>query len=242
MSRCMSEQLSSTILDHKVGNVTSISSVLNTLDVCATDGVQLLTHCMQVAGVLEGSYTSRPLVLLNDKRYHDSTAAGSSVTTLKSDRRMILEIEHLADDIRAAYPTADVVAVRFRDLSWPDQLRLLSQAKVFITTQGSSAFRWVWLPPGSTCVVIGAPEAAPGLGHTEWKSFHELDRWFPLSYVDFQRYHVDASNTGEYDASVKPGHWQPKDPAAAKRWWLYNADVRVDFERLRPMIDQALRM
>lgn len=187
---------------------------------------------LQVAGVVGGSYTSRPLILLNDKRYHDSSSS-----TLKSDRRMILDIEQLAEEIRAAYPTADVVAVRFRDLSWPDQLQMISQAKMFITTQGSSAFRWIWLPPGSTCIVIGAPEES---GHTEWKSFHELDRWFPLSYVAFERYSVSADSTGDYVVSVKPGQWQPKDPAAAKRWWLYNADVRVQLEQLRPMIDQAL--
>lgn len=150
---------------------------------------------------------------------------------------MILEIDKLAQDIAAAYPSAEVVVARFRDLPWPNQLKLLSQTSVFITTQGSSAFRWIWLPRGATTVVIGAPE---GPEPTEWKSFHELDRWFPLSYVDFERYRIDSNNTADYVVSVKPGHWQPKDPKAAKLWWLYNADVRVRLDRLGPVIDQAL--
>eukprot|EP00878_Enallax_costatus_P032541 GHUV01035769.1.p1 GENE.GHUV01035769.1~~GHUV01035769.1.p1 ORF type:complete len:234 (+),score=41.24 GHUV01035769.1:146-847(+) len=149
-------------------------------------------YVFQVAGVVEVPRSSRPLILLNDKRYHDSS---SGTGPLKDDRRMILEIEKLAQDIAAAYPSADVVVARFRDLPWPDQVRLLCQASVFITTQGSSAFRWLWLPPGATTVVIGAPE---GTEPTEWKSFHELDRWFSLSYVRFQRYHIDTNGGSSY--------------------------------------------
>lgn len=113
----------------------------------------------------------------------------------------------------------------------------MSQTSVFITTQGSSAFRWVWLPEGATCIVVGAPE---GPEKTVWKSFHELDRWFPLSYVSFHRYHVDIDRTDDYVVHVVPGHWQPPDPAGARLWWLYNADVRVRMERLQAILSPIL--
>eukprot|EP00878_Enallax_costatus_P045570 GHUV01054984.1.p1 GENE.GHUV01054984.1~~GHUV01054984.1.p1 ORF type:complete len:485 (+),score=44.64 GHUV01054984.1:527-1981(+) len=191
-------------------------------------------HAMQVAGVVQDKPNSRPLILLNDKRYRD--APGSSV--LQDDRRMILDIEQLANDIRQAYPHTDVIPVRFRELAWPDQLRLLSTSTVFITTQGSSAFRLVFLPLGSSCIMVGSPELP---GEQEWQSFHELDRWFPLNYVRLERYPIPYSNTSdEFVVWRKPGHWEPGGQEAARRWWLYNAHVRLHLARLKPMLDRAL--
>eukprot|EP00878_Enallax_costatus_P041671 GHUV01048513.1.p1 GENE.GHUV01048513.1~~GHUV01048513.1.p1 ORF type:complete len:150 (+),score=8.38 GHUV01048513.1:562-1011(+) len=147
---------------------------------------------------------------------------------------MILDIENLVASIQSEYTTADVVAARFRDLSWPDQLRLLSQASVFITTQGSSAFRWVWLRPGATVIVLGAPNA---FTPNEWKNFHELDKWFPLHYIRFEKYLVDINKTGDYKAQAE--EWQKGD-RGQQEWWLYNSDVRVQMDRLRPLLDKAL--
>jgi hypothetical protein len=131
-----------------------------------------------------------------------------------------------------------VRAVRLRDLSWPDKLRLLSRTSVFITTQGSSAFRLVFLPRGSTAVIVGGPET----GSPEWVNFHELDRWFPLSYVQFSRYEVHTQNKWEYEVQVVPGWWQPEwyKPLARRAWWLYNANVRIDLQRLRGVLDSIL--
>lgn len=188
----------------------------------------------QVAGVLQEESGSRPLILLNDKRYYEP-----GKPELQDDRRMILHIEMLADEIRTAYPMADVISARFRDLEWPDQLRLLSAATVFITTQGSSAFRLVFLPADSTCIMVGSPELP---GEQQWLSFHELDRWFPLSYVHFERYQISHENTTDYQIMVRPGHWQPPGEDAARRWWLYNAHVRLQMDRLAPMLDKALSL
>jgi hypothetical protein len=129
-----------------------------------------------------------------------------------------------------------VRAVRLRDLSWPDKLRLLSRTSVFITTQGSSAFRLVFLPRGSTTVVVGSPET----GSPEWVNFHELDRWFPLSYVQFSRYEVNTQNKHEYEVEVVPGWWQPDNRRARRAWWRYNAHVRIDIWRLRGLLDSIL--
>jgi hypothetical protein len=131
-----------------------------------------------------------------------------------------------------------VRAVRLRDLPWPDVLRLLSRTAVFITTQGSSAFRLVFLPPGSTAVVVGGPDTRS----STWKNFHELDRWFPLSYVQFSRYEVHTQNEEEYEVKVVPGMWQPHciAPLSRRAWWLYNADVRIDRQRLQGLLNDVL--
>lgn len=179
------------------------------------------------AGVLDVMQHSKPLIVLNDKRFGPQ---GSS------DRRMILDIESVAANISAAFPEASVQTVRFRDLQWHVQLHMLARTKVFITTQGSSAFRLVFLPPGSTCIMIGSPEEPK----TDWRSFHELDRWFPLSYVSFLRYVIDINNLNDYEVSPVPGHWQPGDAVANRQWWQYNANIRLSWERLFPMIAQAL--
>lgn len=69
-----------------------------------------------------------------------------------------------------------------------------------------------------------------------------LLRWFPLSYIHFQRYSIDIQRTDEYEVRVHKGHWQPNwwFPAERRRWWLYNADVRLDLGRLSSMLDKAL--
>ncbi|WIA23517.1 hypothetical protein OEZ85_000254 [Tetradesmus obliquus] len=95
-------------------------------------------HVMQLHGVSEATPAAagtRPLVVLNDKR-HGPTG--------QENRRMILDIDSVAANLSAAYPGCEVRAVRLRDLSWLKQLRLLSRTSVFITTQGSSAFRLVF--------------------------------------------------------------------------------------------------
>lgn len=170
---------------------------------------------------------NQPLVLLNDKR------SGPGGTP---DRRMVKDVEALASNLSMLYPSANFTAVRFRDMPWAEQLHLLSRAKIFITTQGSSAFRLVFLPRGAVCVMVGAPEG----NQTEWVSFHELDRWFPLSYIQFVRYTISIHNITEYTVQIMPGHWQPTDQKGRDNWWLYNADVRLDVQRLKMILDPIL--
>ncbi|WIA34965.1 hypothetical protein OEZ86_013246 [Tetradesmus obliquus] len=186
-------------------------------------------HALQMHGIQQ-EHPPKPLIVLNDKRFGASN---------QTDRRMLLDIEPLVSNLSALYPQAEVRAVRFRDLNMTEQLRLVAHATVFITTQGSSAFRLVFLPEGATCVYVGSPKSADA---TKWVPFYELDRWFPLSYVQFQRYEVALNSTAEYDASPMPGHWAPGDPAEAREWWLYNAHVRLQLDRLKVMLDPALQV
>jgi capsular polysaccharide biosynthesis protein len=146
---------------------------------------------------------------------------------------MILDVEGLVANLSRLYPAAEVMAVRFRDLNMTEQVRWLSKAKVFITTQGSSGFRLVFLPAGATCIFIGSPSG----NSTKWTPFHELNRWFPLADVQLVRYHIDGNSTADYEVKVMPGHWQPADPDQARDWWLHNANVRLRMDRLKTMLD-----
>uniref|UniRef100_A0A383VIN0 Glycosyltransferase 61 catalytic domain-containing protein n=1 Tax=Tetradesmus obliquus TaxID=3088 RepID=A0A383VIN0_TETOB len=182
---------------------------------------------MQIHGVSEQK-PAKPLILINDKRYGVNG---------QEDRRMLLDIEPLIGNLSELYPAAEVKAVRFRDMEIPEQIRWIARAKVFITTQGSSAFLLVFLPAGATCIVVGSPSG----NSTTWTSFYELDRWFPLTYVQFQRYEVDVNSIAEYEVKTVPGHWQPDNPAEARDWWLYNANVRLRLERLKVLLEPALQ-
>ena len=73
-------------------------------------------------------------------------------------------------------PPPKVNTVRFTAHTWVDQLAILSQTTVFVGTQGSAFFRFLFMPRGSAAVVIGSPDRAAGdVGN--YPSFHELDRW-----------------------------------------------------------------
>lgn len=177
----------------------------------------------------------RPLILLNDKRYHQGSE-------LRSDKRVIIGINDLASDISAAYPAADVLVVKFRDMPMVEQLQIMSAVQVFITTAGSSSHLAVFMPEGSSVIYLGGPETdeekqKPWMSYT---AFNELDRWFPLSYVQFQRYATDINTTSSYEIQLPPGTWMPGNEEERYRWRRYNANIRVDMERLRPMLDTAL--
>lgn len=128
-----------------------------------------------MSGIFPQALTrARPLILLNDKRFTDKDG------TLQDDRRMLLDIEALSRQLAAAFPHADVLPVRLRDLGMPDQLRLMAATRVFVTTSGSSSQPLVFMPRGATAIVVGQPEdektkaLGPGV---RFQSFEELDRW-----------------------------------------------------------------
>lgn len=78
-------------------------------------------------------------------------------------------------------------------------------------------------------------------GRTQYTPFHELDAWFPLTYVRFIRYEIELQNINDYRVRHIDGLWQPDDPQERINWWLYNADVRLDMGKLIPMIDPVLQ-
>jgi hypothetical protein len=176
----------------------------------------------------------RPVVVLNDKRYHQGGK-------LLKDKRIILDIEHLAARITDAYPQADVMVVRLRDMPMVEQLLIMSAAQVYITTAGSSSHLAVFMPRGSHVILLGGPETAKDkeIPWGQYTSFNELDRWFPLTYVQFHRYVTNINDTSSYTIEPMPGAWQPREHLRS-RWHRYNANIRVQMHRLQPMLDQAL--
>lgn len=191
---------------------------------------------LQVSDVMPSALArKRPLILLNDKRYRHGGQ-------LKIDKRMILDIDGLAVDIATAYPQTDVVVARFRDMPMVEQLQIMSVAQVFITTAGSSSHLAVFMPRGSHVIYLGGPETEQEKQNPwgAYTSFNELDRWFPITYVQFQRYVTDIKHNMSYTLDLPPDAWQPGDPPLRERWQRYNANLRVDMGRLRPMLDKAL--
>lgn len=177
----------------------------------------------------------KPLIVLNDKRYHRGSR-------LSSDKRMLLDIEELAAKLSDAYPMADILAVKFRDMPLVEQLQMMAATTVFITTAGSSSHMAVFMRPGSSAVVVGGLEDQQSQ-KTPWirfTPFDELDRWFPLTYVQFQRYAIDMNDTEHYTIVKHENAWEPDGAEERDRWWRYNANIRVDMKKLRPMLDQAL--
>lgn len=182
-----------------------------------------------------GMTRRKPLIVLNDKTY---TKDGKAMV----DKRSILDLPQLSAAISAAYPFADVLVVRFRDLPLVEQLQVMTATSVFITTAGSSSHLAAFMSRGSSVVMLGGPEteAAKTTPWSRFTPFDELDRWFPLTYVQFFRYAVDKNDTAHYTITKPEGAWEPG--GAASEQWYYNANIRVDMERLRPMLDQALGM
>jgi len=189
------------------------------------------TACLQVNNITTGTLSqTRPLILLNDKRHGPNASA---------DRRMILNIDEISANLTVMYPAAEVRAIRFRDLTLDEQVRWLSRASVFITTQASSSFGLVFLPKGATCIMIGAPQSST---KTVWTSFYELDHWFPLTYVNIHKYSIPLDSNGtQYEVKVLPGAWQPPDVNEVGNWWLYNANVWLMLDRLKVMLDPVVR-
>jgi hypothetical protein len=177
----------------------------------------------------------RPLVVISDKRYHRNGK-------LTTDKRIILNVEDLAADIAAAHPDVDVVIAKFRDMPWVEQLQVMSVAQVYITTAGSSSHMAVFMPRGGQVILLGCPEPEndQDVAWGKYTAFTELDRWFPLTYVQFQRYTTDIKDNSSYAIQPLQGRWEPEDPVLRARWRLYNANLHVDFRRLQPMLDQAL--
>lgn len=190
---------------------------------------------LQVSGILSSTFThQRPLIILNDKTFHTGH-------TFHTDKRLILEVEALAADLRAAYPDADVLAVRFRDLPMIEQIQVMSGAQVFITTAGSSSHMAVFMRGGHV-ILLGGPEDddAKDKPWTTYSPFDELDRWFPLTYVQFLRYSTDIADTQSYTMEQPPGVWQPPPGVLRDRWNRYNANIRVNMTKLLPMLDAVL--
>lgn len=98
------------------------------------------------------------------------------------------------------------------------------------------------MPRGSHVILLGGPETEkerqqPWLDYTP---FNELDRWFPLTYAQFHRYTTDNLDRKTYTIEELPGTWRPNTAELQDMWRRYNANIRVDMQKLRPILDSVL--
>lgn len=106
--------------------------------------------------------------------------------------------------------------------------------------QGSSSFRYAFLPPGASSIILSPPDIlTPGAEpRGEFAAFHEIDQYFPLSYARFPKYVVHMAHRDEYVSSPTFESGKPQ----AEKYQLYNAHVIAKMERLKPMVQEAFRI
>ena len=118
--------------------------------------------------------------------------------------------------------------VQFQSLSVKEQLKELSDTSLYITTQGSAAFRWVFLPPGAAVVVFGSPE---GVHENAFPSFFEAPAWFAMSQLKFYRYHISQDN---------PSEFAQRASSDSKSQAFWDVDVRPTCSRLELLLNQII--
>lgn len=162
-------------------------------------------------------------VVLNDKRVQDGFYSG------QLDRRQIINIKEVEEHLKKALPAIRVESIKFVPMPWAEQLKKLSETTVFITTQGSAAFRFVFLPPGASVIFLSHPvDITPGAPPTtSVLPFHEVDKYFSLSYLRFLKYWVSINSTNEY------AEWDVNDP---KRRDIYHSHIIVNLTRIEPLV------
>lgn len=118
--------------------------------------------------------------------------------------------------------------------SWREQLEIMVGTTIFITTQGSSGFRYVFMPKGACVIVIGSPEGQ----NSGWpQPFFELEEFFRISYLTFLLYRVNENNAREYDVrnrSINGTLTGTSNP-------LYDAHIQVDPHRISDLVALALK-
>eukprot|EP00667_Euglena_gracilis_P010088 EG_transcript_10261 len=153
-----------------------------------------------------------------------------------TDRRRIQNVEAVVASLRNA-TNCTVLSVSFEDLSPRQQLEVMGRTTVFITTQGSSAFRLVFLPVGAHTIMIGSLPIPGSVSATT--PFFELSRHFTLNHVVFLRYLVLDPKEVERLPVLTKKKGGP-DFKRLNEWRQYNAHVVVDPARLRRLVAQAL--
>lgn len=121
--------------------------------------------------------------------------------------------------------------------SWEEQLKIMMESTVFITTQGSSGFRYLFMPKGARVIVIGSP-SGPEQNKRFPQPFFELDEFFRINYLTFFLYPVDVKYTSEYDlrSQLLDGTFVVNPTP------LYDAHIKVDLDRISHLVASALKV
>lgn len=202
------------MIEREYAHLIGPPSAINNGDVKLSAGTshawaEFRDFAMDGAGIKKNNQSNIFTIVLNDK---------------VGDRRRIANIEEVEECLSKLSPQdvfegarewpvgfqISVTRVNFRALNVTEQMRILAHTSLFITTQGSSAFRWVFLPSGSAAIVLGAPEGGESL---RYPAFYEIGAWFPISHIRFYKYKTRQENPSDYileagqefwDANIKP--------------------------------------
>ena len=185
---------------------------------------------MKGVGLKEPKHSNVFRIVLNDKG-EDKRCIGNLDELEKCLSHDALSRISLDNGWKVPFRSS-VARVNFRTLNVTEQLENLSRTSIFITTQGSSAFRWVFLPPGAVVIVLGAPD---GLVQTEYPAFFEGAAWFSMSQVKFYKYPVLQHAKSEYDLDLATA---PNGNEALAYW---NADIKPECNKLGMLVAQAIR-
>jgi hypothetical protein len=121
-------------------------------------------------------------------------------------------------------------------MTWNAQLQLMASSTVFVTTEGSSSFRYLFLPTGASAIVVAHPDNITA-GATTLAAeypFHEMDKFFSVSYIHFLKYRVDIRDTDEYEVFVKEG--------LPYVYRLYNSHIIVKVDVIERMVRTAVQL
>ena len=118
--------------------------------------------------------------------------------------------------------------VKFQSQPVKEQLTELSDTSLYITTQGSAAFRWVFLPSGAAVILFGSPEGAQ---ENAYPSFFEAPAWFAMSQLKFYRYPIEQNSTDEFVQNTS---------LITDTQGFWDVDVRPTCSKLEPLIRQII--
>jgi hypothetical protein len=176
-------------------------------------------HVWRKAGVPKMRKAGKKIIIINSKGTDTAHNKG------QADRRRILNAEALAKHLRSVFPKFSVRLVNFQKHSVSQQVQLMSSARIFVTTQGSSAHRLVFMPDDSIVTVIGSwTFGKTYCDQGTWPPFHELRRYFSISNIRFIGYPLSKNDKVVIISRTAPFI---HDHCIQRRWDVYNADVEV---------------
>ncbi|MEW5307169.1 MAG: hypothetical protein WDW36_009580 [Sanguina aurantia] len=167
----------------------------------------------------------------------DPSRQQSIVILLKAPadyRRRVLNPEELKQHLTLAFPSAKTAIVEFELLTPLQQLETMRGTDVFITLQGSAAFRLVFMGKGTSVIMVGSAIDPLRRVTNDWTytPFFELPRYFAGGGANILKYHVLAEEC---------------NLSCYKLFWIfrrctnyYDASVAIVLPRMEALVRQAL--
>ena len=122
-----------------------------------------------------------------------------------------------------------VAQVMWEKYDEQQQLEVLSKTAIFVTNQGSSAFRLFYLPDGAQIVYIGALEADK-TRVSELKAFNNFYKCFKdFTHLTWHKYHVRYGDVAKKRPYAVP--WE---------YTAYNKDVVAKEGRVAALLQAAV--